>query len=554
MCALVAGIALLLAALARPAGSSTPTRDSRESVRGGTLRLDHPADFATVDPTLGYDAWSWQLLAALCAPLYRYPDLDGRAGTKPMAGTATGFPSVSRGGKRVVITVRRNYARFSNGAAVTAANYANAIQRALDPKMQSPGAQYLGEIVGAKAVLDGKAERARGVQVRGNRLILTLTQPLPDLVARLTMPFFCPQPGASGLPRDPRGIGAPFNGGGPYVLREWTSRRFALVDRNPHWRGPIAKTRPANVDRIEYTFGVPPATTKLRLDRDQADVGLVGIPAPAYGEVAERYGINRGRFFVRKAMTTWFFGFNHDRPLFGPRGSGAGNVALKRAINFAIDRPALARQFGYLAGARTDQILPIDMPGFRNWDIYPIRGRDLDRARRLAEGNTRGGKAVLYALNVGAFPAIAETFKQHVQAIGLDVEIRTFFPPVAADKLGTRGEPFDIALIGWATDYADPNAFIRPLLWSGGIREKNSLNIPYFSSARFDRLVERASQLTGDKRYAAFASLDRVTMREFAPMAPFVNQNARVYVSESLGCFTYSVTNLGINLTAVCKK
>jgi ABC-type oligopeptide transport system substrate-binding subunit len=543
--ALVTGVALALGAFAQPARTGA-------TARGGTLRIDHPADFPSVDPTLSYDGVGWQLLNALCANLYRYRDVDGVAGTRPVPGTASGFPTVSRAGKRAVITVRRSYARFSNGAPVTALSYANAIQRALDPKMQSPAAQYLADIVGAKAVLDGKAQRATGVQVRGNQLILTLERPVLDLVPRLAMPFFCPEPGPTGLARDPDGIVAPFSGGGPYVLREWTSRRSAAVDRNPYWRGAIAKTRPANVDRIDYTFGVAPPTTKLRIDRNQTDVGAVGVPPQNYGELARQYGINRGRFFVRKAMTTWFFAFNHDRPLFGPRGSGAGNVALMQAINFAMDRPALARQFGFLAGTRTDQILPYNMPGFRNWDIYPVRGRNLARARQLAQGHTRDGTAVLYAFSVGTFPAIAEAFKQQVQEIGLDVEIRTFVPPVATEKMTTRGEPFDIALIGWGADYADPNAFISPILSTKGISDKNSANLAYYSSPHFDRLVARASMLTGDKRYAAFASLDRVTMRDDAPVAPFVNENTRFYVSESVGCFTAPFGLL--DLVAVCKK
>jgi ABC-type transport system substrate-binding protein len=551
-CAFLVGIGLMLAALAQPARSSAPDRAGGSAARGGTLRLDHPLDFPTIDPTLSYDPFSWPLMGAVCAYLYGYRDVEGPAGTRPIPLTASGFPTVSRGGRRVVITVRRNYARFSSGAPVTATSYANAIQRALDPKMQSPFAQYLGDIVGAKAVLEGKTRRAAGVQAHGNQLILVLERPLPDLVSRLTMPFSCPEPGPEGLPRTPEGIGAPFNGGGPYVLREWNSRRSASVDRNPSWRGPIAKTRPANVDRIEYTFGVAPATTKLRLDRDQTDLGLVGIPAPAYGQVAQKYGINRGRFFVRKQMTVWYFALNHDRPLFGPRGSGNGNTALAQAINFAIDRPALARQFGYLAGTVTDQILPFLMPGFRDWDLYPLDKPDLTKARRLAQGHTRGGKAVLYAFAAGPFPAIAEAFKQQVKEIGLDVEIRTFAPPVATAKMATRGEPFDIALIGWGADYADPNAFIRPLLWSGAIQPKNGTNFAYFSSPRFDRLVARASQLLGDKRYAAYANLDRITMRDAAPLAALVNDNARFYVSESVGCFTAQFGLL--NLVAICKK
>ncbi|MFN2470788.1 MAG: ABC transporter substrate-binding protein [Gaiellaceae bacterium] len=513
------------------------------------LRLDHPGDLPTVDPTHAYDPASWQLMEAVCANLYRYPEREGKA-PRPLLGTASAFPQVSRQGKRVEITVRHDYARFSNGAPVTAASYANAIQRALDPKMQSPAAQYLTDITGARAVLAGRARRAGGVQVRGDLLVLELERPVFDLVARLTMPFFCPQPGPNGLPRNPQGIKAPFDGGGPYVLREWAPRRRAVVDRNPHWQGAIAKTRPANVDRIEYTLGVAPPTEKLRTDRNQTDLPFT-IPAPAYGELANRHGINRGRFFVRQGGTVWYFQFNHDRPLFGPRGSGAGNVALKRAINFAIDRPSLARQFGYLAGTPTDQLLPYTMPGFRDWKLYPVRGADLARARRLAAGNTRGGKAVLYAFSVPPFPAIAEIFRKQMRAIGLDVEIRTFLPPVATDKMTTRGEPFDIALIGFAADYGDPNAFLRPLLSSGAIGKK-STNIANFASRRFDRVLEQAARLTGERRYRAFANLDRVTMRDAVPVAAFMNENSRFYVSESVGCFSAPFGL--VNLVAVCKK
>jgi peptide/nickel transport system substrate-binding protein len=543
-CALVIGISLIVVALARPAAG--PQRVGAVEARGGTLRLDLPGDFLTVDPTLTYDPFSWQLMVSVCANLYGYPDREAKT-LRPILGTAAAFPRVTRNGKRVIVTVRSEYARFSDGAAVTAASYANAIQRALDPKMQSPFAQYLTDIVGAKAVLRRKARRASGVQVQGNRLVLVLERPVPDLVARLTMPSFCPQPGANGLPRNPDGIGAPFNGGGPYMLQSWTPRRSATVTRNPYWSGAIAKTRPANVDRIEYTLGVAPPAEKLRTDRDQTDVPFT-IPPPAWGELVRRYGVNRARVFVRSGSNVWYFHFNHDRPLFGPRGSEAGNVALKRAINYAIDRGSLARQFGYRAASPTDQLLPPSMPGFRDWHLYQ---RDLARARRLAAGNTRGGKAVLYAFSVPPFTAMAEIFRQQMREIGLDVEIRTFVPPVATEKMSTRGEPFDIALIGFAADYADPNAFLRPLLSSAAIG-KTSTNLDYFANRRFDRMLERASRLTGASRYTAFANLDRVTMRDAVPVAPFASENARFYVSESVGCF--SAPGGLVNLVALCKK
>jgi ABC-type transport system substrate-binding protein len=63
------------------------------------------------------------------------------------------------------------------------------------------------------------------------------------------------------------------------------------------------------------------------------------------------------------------------------------NPDLRRAVNWALDRPQLVRQHGYLAGARTDQILPPGMPGYRNWQLYPLTGvneRTFAQANELA--------------------------------------------------------------------------------------------------------------------------------------------------------------------------
>src|SRR4029450_2570681 len=72
--------------------------------------------------------------------------------------------------------------------------------------------------------------------------------------------------------------------------------------------------------------------------------------------IAQQYGINGkgGQFFLDPGLATWYFAFNHDRPAF----KGPGQIPLKKAINYAIDRPALARAFGYLGAKRTDQMVP----------------------------------------------------------------------------------------------------------------------------------------------------------------------------------------------------
>src|SRR6266498_3310224 len=107
---------------------------------------------------------------------------------------AKGFPKVSRDGKTQTIELKRAY-RFHTGQRITAANFVAAFNRDANPKMQSPtvAAGYLNEIVGANAVIRGKARRISGVKALGSyTLQIRTTGPLHDLAARLTMPFFCP--------------------------------------------------------------------------------------------------------------------------------------------------------------------------------------------------------------------------------------------------------------------------------------------------------------------------------------------------------------------------
>jgi ABC-type oligopeptide transport system substrate-binding subunit len=540
---------LLAAGFASPAESS-PQGATKASATGGTLRIDSRPDFDYIDPSLAYFSHSWQMLETVCENLYRYPDVEGNAGVRPIPGTAQGFPKYSNGGKTVTITVRKNYARFQSGEWVTAKNYAAGMQRNLDPKMQSPfGSTYMSEIVGAKAVLDNKAKSASGIQVKGNQLILKLTRPVPDMVNRLTMASFCPQPG-NGLPRNPDGIGAPFSGGGPYYISAWTPSRSAVLQRNPNWKGPIAKTRPANVDRMEYTFGLTTAATKLRLDKNETDLGA--IPPADVANVAQQYGINKGRFFLRKQMTLWYLSMNHEQPLFGP--SGKGNVPLLKAVNTALDRPALVRQYGYLGGARTDQVIPYTMPGFRNWDIYSLRGANPTKAAALAKGNTRGGKVVFYTSNSAPGPQIAQVVQANLKPIGLDVEIKTYDRVVQNQKTATRGEPFDMTYEGWGADYADPITFFNTLLWGDVIQQTNNSNISYFNDPTANKLIAKTAALAGAQRFSAYANLDRTIMKDYSPWAPFINTNARIYVGPDVGCYKYAPAHGVTNLAAVCKK
>jgi peptide/nickel transport system substrate-binding protein len=550
LAALALGATLLVAASLAGSATASTAASSKSEARGGTLRVDSRSDFDYIDPALAYFSHSWQLQNATQLKLLGFPDVDGPAGSRLRAEAATGLPRVTNGGKTYTFTVKKGF-RFSNGQPVTAANFAAAINRALNPKMQSPASSFVEDVAGAKAVLAGKAARAAGVKARGNRLTVTLTRVAPDFLARMTMPFFAAIP--TNLEINSAGVAAPLVSAGPYYVKEWVKGRSAVAVRNPYWssaKEPYRSlNRPANVNAISWTFGNSLDSTKLRLDKNEADLG--GIPPAAVAGLVDQYGLNKGRFFIRKEVTFWYLGLNNESPLF------KGNTKLRQAVNWAIDRPQMVRQHGFLAGGRTDQILPPGMPGFKNWSIYPLGGvnaHTLGKARQLANGNLRGGKAVFYAFNASFGPNVAQVVQFNLKQLGLDVEIKQFDRVVQHEKVGTRGEPFDIAHSGWGADYADPSNFVNVLLDGSRLQATNNVNESYFNDPSFNKRMQQASRLSGDARLRAYGELDRDITRDAAPLASYVNTNARIYVSPSVGCYSFQPVYGTTNLVAVCKK
>jgi ABC-type oligopeptide transport system substrate-binding subunit len=183
-----------------------------------------------------------------------------------------------------------------------------------------------------------------------------------------------------------------------------------------------------------------------------------------------------------------------------------------------------------------------------------VNSAALARARALANGNTREGKAVLNTWNSAPGPGLAQVVQFNLRQIGIDVEIRTFDRVVQHEKSATRGEPFDITIEGWGADYADPYNFLNVLLDGRRIQAANNVNTSYFNDPRYNQRMEQVSRLSGDARYNGYAQLDADIMRNAAPMAPFINTNAKIFVSDKVGCYTYSTIGGSTNLAAVCLK
>jgi peptide/nickel transport system substrate-binding protein len=524
----VGGALLVTAGFASPSGAATKAK----AKTGGTLVYDTLGDFQFMDPQISYYNLDWTVLQSTCVKLLNWPDANGPKAAQLQPEAATGFPKVSNGGKTYDFTVSVPWTKFYPGnEAVTAESFKAAFDRINDPKMQSPATQFTDDVASYKVV--------------GTHFVVTLKKPAPDFLARIGMEFFCAVP--TNLPHDPNGVTAPPMAG-PYYIVDWSKGKSLTMKANPNYKGK----RPHNVDGINWVIGNSLDATQLRIQNGDADLG--GIPTSAYASIAAQYGVNKDRFFVKPALLTWYLGFNHDRPLFSQGGSH-GNVALKKAINTALDRHALVIQRGAFSGKRTDQLLPPNMPGFKDASLYPtVKQPNFKAAAALAKGHTGDGTAVMYTFSESYGPLWAQVVQFDLKQIGLDVKITPFPRAVEIGKIETKGEPFDIGVNGWGADYADPYDFLNVLLDGSKLQAANNVNISYLNYKDINGQLQQAAALSGAARLSRYGNLDIQVMRDVAPYAPILNGNNRYFVSSRLGCFTYQPV-IGVpNLAALCVK
>jgi ABC-type transport system substrate-binding protein len=535
--AIIAGAAI---AVTMAAGSVTG--EGASSARnGGTFLVAEPATYIdSIDGSLGGLAGDVPITSTACASLMRAPnDAPLPEGFRPEPELAAGFPKISSDGRTYVFTIRTGL-RFSTGAPVTAGDVAYTINRILNPALKSFSAGSFEGIVGAQDVLDGKSTKASGVIAQGNRLTIRLAHPVGDFLAGAASSL-CVVPAT--LPFDPQGVTAPVPSAAPYYISEYVPGQRVVLERNLYYHG----SRPQHVDRFIFDLTLDENASLDAVLAGKDDYAWVPNPfyAPRAPEFARRFGVNKSQFFVKPGTFLRTFVLNTSRPLF------RNNVKLRQAINYAIDRPALRRQFGGpYSGTLTDQFLPPIVPGFTDAHIYPLDKPNLAKARALARGHTRSGKLVLYVSTRAGVPADAQIVKQDLLKIGLDVEIKAFPSPLIFQKLATRGEPFDMGWIGWFFTEADP-AVLSQFFDGSAIGTPANADYSYFNSPKYNRLLEQASRLSGEARYRAFGKLDVELTRDAAPGVAYDVDNALTLVSARTGCV---VVNPNLDLGAVCLK
>ena len=329
------------------------------------------------------------LLYATCAKLLNYPDKAGPAGSQLTAEVAQSLPDAL--GRRQDLHVHdppRLSLLATVNQPVTAQTFKDTIERTLNPRMDSYSAQYLADVVGARAYIAGKASHIAGVIATGDTLTIRLLAPAPDFLSRIAR---------AGVLRGPvqhpdRTALRVIPSAGPYYVASYTPGQGVVLARNPNYHG----SRPHHFARIAAR-GRDPRPARVRRDRGRhrrlhgSVVGFLHHARRARRALAARYGPGSAAAAARTAAVLRQPGAPARLLLPEHPPAAVQRRRVRQAVNYAINRRALARlgdSFQPLPERPTDHYLPPGMPGYRDAHVYPTTP-NLAKARAARQGGAR---------------------------------------------------------------------------------------------------------------------------------------------------------------------
>jgi peptide/nickel transport system substrate-binding protein len=478
-----------------------------------------PVDY--LDPGLSYTLQAEEALSNCYLSLLGYRRVSGQAGTTVVPVLVERLPSIGDGGRRYTLTLRPGL-RYSNGHPLLASDFEATVKRLF--LLDSPGSGFFTGIVGATRFARTKTGDIAGIvsDDRRRTIEIRLTEPRGDFLNILALPFAALLP-ADTPPRDQSSRALPATG--PYVISGYRSNRGFTLRRNPFFR-PLPAVPATNPDRIDVMLLDDPEIALHRTLAGSADYDFVRLPQDQLGQIGRAH---RAQLRLYSPPNTYFFFMNSRvRPF--------DSLAVRRAVEYAIDRGALAKLYGL--ARPTQNLLPPAYPSYRKLSLYP---HDLARARRLIrEAGATGEKVTVWAASDPENARVGAYLTDVLGSIGLKAQLRTVAGAVYFQAIGNQRTRAQIGLVNWYEDYPHPSDWLDPILNGDRITRDHNTNLSNADVATLNRDIERlkrAPRLT-PRVNAAWARLERLAL-EHAFVAPYVNRVETDFFARSMDLRCY---------------
>jgi len=484
VCLSCGGLALW-SARSKLSGSGSP-RPSSLPGQGKTLRL-FEGEPAILDPALVQDSTSAAYVVEIFSGLVT---LDEHLKVVPDIAERW---EISQDGTVYTFHLREGV-QFQDGKPVTARDFQFSLERACSPQLRSPvAASYLGDILGVREVIQGRAQQIVGLRVIDDRTLeITIDGPKSYFLSKLTYSTAFVVDGDNVGQRD---WAKRPNGTGPFKLAKWEDDQIELVRNDRFYRGP------AHLERVQFQLsGGVPMTMYENGELDIVQVGLTDIE-----RVQDPTNPLHRELVVVPNLNVQYVAFSVRVPPFD-------DLKVRQAFVHATDRQKLAELVmkGMVIPARG--ILPPELPGYNDKLVgleynLPL-AKQMIASSRYGQGGLPpitlhiSGEAMGLPRSVEALLAI---WKEN---LGVEVSVETTAWPEFLQDVNERRYP--LYFLGWMADYPDPHNFLDLLFHSES--DENHMG---YANPEVDRLLVQARvEQDAGRRLQLYQQVEEILVRD----------------------------------------
>jgi peptide/nickel transport system substrate-binding protein len=498
---------------------------------GGEITISQTSQPDYLDPALSYTVNGIEPLWLVYTPLLTYRHVEGPEGAELIPGLAEDLPEISSDGMTYTLTLRDGL-KYSDGSDVVASDFEHTIKRVLN--LESGGSAFYEIIEGAPEYLEkGDPEGdISGIETddQTGEITIQLTEADSSFSNVLAMWFAALVPGDTpfkNLTEDPPpGVGA-------YTITESVPNREFVMEKNPEFEAlDIPDIPTGNIDTITTVIIKDAAKQAQDVLDNELDRMQDPPPADLKPTVLEQAS---DRYEEHTTSSTYYFFMNLRTPPFD-------DPKVREAVNYGLDKPALARLFaGELAPGCT--FLPPGFPGYdEEFDTTgcpygdPSQPPDIERAQQLIqEAGADGEQVTVYSNNDDPSDKVGQAYADMLNEIGLDAEVKILDGGVYFQTIGNEKTAPQTGFANWFADFPHPLNFYF-LVDGDSIQPTNNQNFGNVDDKQINDEIDRLSLETDTEAAAEdWAALDEYLISPpQSYIAPYGHRKLATFFSERM--------------------
>lgn len=379
----------------------------------------------------------------------------------------------------------RKDALWSDGTAVTAADFIGTMTRALDPLSGSGYANYLFPIKNAEAIYNGEAAAEDlGVEAPDEyTLVFYLEEPCVYFLDLLRLPVYTPsnknyaKEVGSGWDKDPQTSLS----NGPFYLAEYVPEQYFVLKKNEHYwnAGQV------HLEKITYRF-----FDEQNAMANAYETGEVDVAVSLQSNIMKLYDGKPDLVVTDLIATRYIYPNLNVEPL--------NDVRVRKAISLAIDREELCKIVGQDT-AKTVNLVAAYMKDKNTGNYFiddseaPFEENVKEAKKLLAEAGYPDGEG--FPVLEYNYPSLemdsdtAQVIKEQLKR-NLNIDIELTVQELQVNYSERRAGNFDLCRMNWTADFADPFTYLSMLL------SNSTYNCSGVKDTEYDELIVQSNSET----------------------------------------------------------